>query len=59
MLPKDKSLVGFIGGPWTIISYGLNMNKESEVNISLAEPFIEELLYDLLIPILRKILKCN
>ena len=25
-LPKDKSLVGFIGGPWTIISYGLNLN---------------------------------
>ena len=57
MLPRDKSLVGFIGGPWTIISYGLNLNKESEVNVSLAEPFIEELLYDLLIPILRKNIK--
>ena len=33
------------------------MNKESEVNVSLAEPFIEELLYDLLIPILRKNIK--
>ena len=57
MLPRDKSLVGFIGGPWTIISYGLNLNKESEVNVSLAEPFIEQLLYDHLIPVLRKNIK--
>jgi len=54
MLPNDKSLVGFIGGPWTIISYGLNLNKRSEINISSEEPFIEKLLYDHLIPILRK-----
>ena len=26
----------------------VHMNKESEVNVSLAEPFIEELLYDLI-----------
>ena len=57
MLPENKSLVGFIGGPWTVISYGLNLSKESEVNISPAEPFIEELLYDHLIPILRKNIK--
>ena len=57
MLPKNKSLVGFIGGPWTVISYGLNLSKESEVNISSAEPFIEELLYDHLIPILKKNIK--
>jgi len=57
MLSRDKSLVGFIGGPWTIISYGLNLNKESEVNVSLAEPFIEQLLYDHLIPVLRKNIK--
>ena len=54
MLPNDKSLVGFIGGPWTIISYGLNLNKRSEVNVPSEEPFIEKLLYDHLIPILRK-----
>tara|TARA_B100001248_G_scaffold122261_1_gene91515 strand:- start:2573 stop:3604 length:1032 start_codon:yes stop_codon:yes gene_type:complete len=54
MLPKDKSLVGFIGGPWTIISYGLNLNKRSQVNVPSEELFIEKLLYDHLIPILRK-----
>jgi len=54
MLPNDKSLVGFIGGPWTIISYGLNLNKRSEVNVPSEELFIEKLLYDHLIPILRK-----
>ena len=54
MLPNDKSLVGFVGGPWTIISYGLNLNKRSEVNVPSEELFIEKLLYDHLIPILRK-----
>ena len=53
-LPKDKSLVGFIGGPWTIISYGLNLNRESAVDVLLVEPFIEKILYDKLIPILKK-----
>ncbi len=36
-LPKDKSLVGFVGGPWTLFSYavegshkdGLKQTKKS------------------------------
>ncbi len=23
ILPNNKSLIGFVGGPWTVLSYGL------------------------------------
>ena len=25
-LPNNKSLIGFVGGPWTVLSYGLGLN---------------------------------
>ena len=53
-LPKDKSLVGFVGGPWTVLSYGLGMKDRLSVNRSAIQPFMEKLLYEQLIPILRK-----
>ena len=27
-LPKDKSMIGFVGGPWTLLSYAMGTNKE-------------------------------
>ena len=53
-LAKDKSLVGFIGGPWTILSYGMNMKNELRIKIDKEGMYIEKLLYDVLFPILRK-----
>ena len=53
-LPKNKSLVGFVGGPWTLLSYGLgiknDLNKLSLNNFQ----FYEKLLYDFIIPITTK-----
>ena len=27
-LPDDKSMIGFVGGPWTLLSYAMGTNKE-------------------------------
>ena len=29
-LPQEKSLIGFIGGPWTLIAYAMGLNKSSK-----------------------------
>ena len=53
-LPIGKSLVGFVGGPWTILSYGLNIKNEDIVCIGSDNSFVERLLFDQIIPIIRK-----
>ena len=53
-LPEDKSLVGFVGGPWTLLSYGLGIKNDLEkLNLSNIQ-FYEELLYDVIIPVTIK-----
>lgn len=52
-LPKNKSLIGFVGGPWTLFTYAVeNEHKgsmqKSKGNIRLFEPFCEKL-----VPLLR------
>ena len=53
-LGKNKSLVGFVGGPWTVLSYGMNMKNEDLVKVNKQDSIIEKLLYDIMFPILRK-----
>lgn len=48
-LPKDKSLVGFVGGPWTLFGYAVEGShkdglKQTKKSISLFEPFCEVLM---------------
>ena len=57
LLPHDKSLVGFVGGPWTLLSYGLGRKDEDKILDVEKHPFIEKALYDILIPMLREIIK--
>ncbi|MFL2997393.1 MAG: uroporphyrinogen decarboxylase family protein [Candidatus Neomarinimicrobiota bacterium] len=53
-LPDDKSLVGFVGGPWTLLSYGLGIKNDLEkLNINNTQ-FFEKLLYDVIIPVTVK-----
>ena len=57
LLPGNKSLVGFVGGPWTLLSYGLGRKDENKITGIEKNSFIERALYDVLIPMLREIIK--
>ena len=46
--------MGFVGGPWTVLSYGMNMKNEHSIKIDTHDSVIEKLLYDIMFPILRK-----
>ena len=52
-LPKNKSLVGFVGGPWTLLSYGMGITKKSQIRNLHQEKTIEYILYEKLFPIIK------
>ena len=54
VLPNNKSLIGFIGGPWTVTSYGTGMNKGVDYKGKLNNDFISKLLIEKIIPLLKK-----
>jgi len=52
-LSHDKSLIGFVGGPWTILSFGMGTNKlgSNSINLTKEKNFILE---EFIIPFLQK-----
>jgi len=52
-LPKNKSLVGFVGGPWTLLSYGMGLTKHPQIKNLHNEKMIEYILYEKLFPIIK------
>ena len=53
-LHENKSLVGFVGGPWTILSYGMDIKQRDSFHFSNDKVFIEQILYEKIVPIIRK-----
>ncbi len=52
LLPKDKSFIGFVGGPWTLFSYAVGGSHEAhhvKRSISLFDGFS-----DILLPLLKQ-----
>jgi uroporphyrinogen decarboxylase len=52
VLPKDKSFIGFVGGPWTLFSYAVAGSHDAnsvKKHLFLFKPFCE-----LLVPLLKK-----
>ena len=56
-LSESKSLVGFVGGPWTLLSYGTGIKNETNIDDVHKNEFYEKLLYDALIPALYQIIE--
>ena len=56
-LSENKSLVGFVGGPWTLLSYGTGIKNETNIDDLHKNEFYEKLLYDALIPALYQIIE--
>ena len=52
ILPKDKSMIGFIGGPWTLLAFGSGQNKKDKV--TKLEAFQWQILEDYIYPLLKE-----
>lgn len=49
-LPKDKSMIGFIGGPWTLLSFAMGKNKD--IHIASLKEFEWQIITEKLVPLL-------
>ena len=52
-LPKSKSLIGFVGGPWTLLRFAIDKNKQ----IKEIEDFHFIFLSNVLVPLIKKNIK--
>lgn len=56
-LSNDKSLVGFIGGPWTLLSFAAGIKNELKIKNVNKNIFFEEMIYTILMPVLKQSIK--
>ena len=53
ILPNNKSLIGFVGGPWTVLSYGLGLNKGVTYTENFSNDFVRKILIKKIIPLIK------
>jgi len=53
LLPDNKSLIGFVGGPWTVLSYGLGLNKGIKYKGNYFNDFIFKILSEKITPLIK------
>ncbi len=54
LLPKDKSLIGFVGGPWTLFVYAVEGSHKGELKKSLGSGDLYKKFAQLMVPLLKK-----
>ena len=54
MLPKDKSLIGFVGGPWTLYVYAVEGGHAGSLQRSKSTPALYRKFCESLVPLLEK-----
>jgi uroporphyrinogen decarboxylase len=52
-LPRDKSLIGFVGGPWTLFTYGVEGAHKGQLEKAKRSLGIFEDFCDVLVPLLK------
>ncbi|EPG65929.1 uroporphyrinogen decarboxylase family protein [Leptospira wolffii] len=53
-IPKDKSLIGFIGGPWTLFCYATLGKHDGNLILPKVSPLLRQGFYDKILPLLRE-----
>lgn len=54
LLPKDKSLIGFVGGPWTLFTYAVEGAHKGTLAAAKTQPLLFQRFCEILVPLLRE-----
>ena len=54
ILPEDKSLIGFVGGPWTLFAYGVEGSHKNGLSLTKKYLFLWPRFCEIILPFLQK-----
>ena len=53
-LPSDKSLIGFVGGPWTLFTYAVEGAHKGSLASAKTQPLLFQRFCEIIVPILKE-----